>query len=430
MKRALVVSKIEFSSLDYDAFSILRSEGILVSHLGNGSFTPQREFLEETYECDLTSISSTLSFVRSLPLKFDAVTQSCDEPLTPLVSVIAKQLNLIGNTPEVALRCRNKFLMRRAMNEAGLPFVKSFLCKNFQEIKSALTELKGTGVAKPLGAHSSFGVFLVTPDLEWGQIEERYYSSIEFLKNRAVPGKDIFGFSKEDRKLLEMTDEQFDFAADYVVEEYLPGPEISVDSITQNGAVSPLGIALSVRMPPPYFVQTREEMPFRGSLETLRSIEVLNEGAIRAMEIKNSPSHFELILTEEGPKPLEIGCRMGADDILDAVYQTSGYNLMYEAVMTSLGEKRDYLREIKAHFAMEYILPKKTGVFSGIVIPSEVSDHPAITEVMIAADPGTHVAPPPAYYDYLGYVSAKGETPEEARKILEWALSKIEVRYQ
>ena len=216
-------------------------------------------------------------------------------------------------------------------------------------------------------------------------------------------------------------------ATDYLVEEFMMGPEISVDALIQKGKVTIMGIQEQIRMKPPYFIQVSGTLPYRCPAHQMRVIKKLISETAQAMGIRNSATHTEIIFTKDGPKIVEIGCRFGGDELHDTILACTGYSMMFESVMIALGIKRDYRVKNVCHTAMQYLLPKRAGTVRNVEIHPKLLKDSAVNEVFMYVEVGDEVAPPPSSFDYLGYVSVSGTTPALAQKKLKAAVKKIRI---
>lgn len=413
----------------YRGLSKIKNQGYRIFLLSDIYFDPLPEIFEKQFIFDISKTLETLKFIKKQPLHFKAViTKSC-EVVPPLIALLAKHYGCIGEDPEVAFACRSKYHMRKQMNAGGLPIPKFKLCKNYREIVNAVKQIKIPCVLKPIGGHSSYGTFMIRDKNDLKTLEKNYRKSIRYLTELSKKDiKQMASLNKEELKLIGIQ-EPVNMITDYLVEEYMEGPEISVDCLTQNGKTTIMGIAEQLRMAPPYFVQIAEKIPFLCDKNLKQQIVRLVKKTIKTIGIKNSPSHTEIILTPNGPKIVEIACRIGADNIHDAIYHTTGYNLMYESIMIALGFKRNYKIKTKTHTAMQYLLPLKKGKIIAIQIPDALKKDPDVIEIYTEKN-GIQVAPPPENFDFIGYVNVKGKTREKAQKKLENALSQIRVTIQ
>lgn len=424
-KKILIVSPFGYDPWDYEVFDECKKHGLKLYHLGNGTFSPKTGVFEEEIHTDLRKIKETVDFVTTKGIHFDGITQACFEAATPLVSALVRAFKANGNSPQAAFACRNKHLMRESLNKAGLPSVKTFRCTSSDEVIAAARKL-GQCVAKPIAAHSSFGTFFIDQNTTNEMIKERYDRGIKSI-DTAIEHGDLWPFTKTDLEFLGI-DDSGDLQHDYVVEEYIPGPELSIESIVLNGTVHQIAVAAQERMEPPFFVQLSETMPWDGNTYEQSLVADLNKKAICALGINTGATHCEIILSPTGPKIVEIAARMGGDNIQDSVIQTTGVNMMRELIRVALGLPPSMKPQHRGFAAMRYILPDKTGKLDEVIVPDEVKSHPLVTEVFTPHKHGEYFAPPPLGFDYLFYLSTKGKTKQEAQEILDWALSKIQVK--
>lgn len=426
-KKILIVTGSDYAPQVYSAFEKVQSEGHTLYLLSDGLFEPRPGIFKEHFKYDLRRTNEVVEYMRAQPVRFDAVTIKTSEWLTPLVALLAKEYKAIGNEPLVAFNCRSKYHMRKVMQDAGIASVRFALCRSFDDIQIAAKELGTPCVAKPVGGNASYGTFLIKSLGELPDKETTYNHAIEYLKKKAIT-EDVFAFSLDEMKRIGVK-EPVDMVTDYLVEEFIPGHEISIDSLVHRGNVEMMGIADQERMRPPFFVQLGEAMPYESSKDIYEAIKKLNRETIEAFGIKNSPVHLEIIFSPEGPKVVELACRIGGDNIHDSVLQTTGYNLMYEAIQIALGSERRYKIEEKGFTAMRYLLPTEEGYISQIDLPESVRNNANVTEIDISAKVGDFFAPPPKSFDFLGYIQVRGKSSKEARSLLERVLSEVKITY-
>lgn len=387
---------------------------------------------KECFVFDFTRIIDTFEFVKNLWINFDWVLSLSCEIVTPIVALIWNHFWCKWNSPHTSFLCRSKYHMRKILSENSVPQPKFKLCKNFNELKQAIIDIKVPCVAKPIWAHSSYWTFLIINEKDLELIEENYKKSIKYLddmaNNQDIEAKDLSILDKNGLSLFWINDD-INMITDYLVEEFMPWKEISVDSITKDWITTILWIADQVRMDPPFFVQLAEKMPLVCDNKLKEEIISVVNQTIKAVWIENSLSHIELMLTPNWVKVVEIACRMWWDNIPDFVFQTTWYNQILENAYLSLWISRNYDTSIpKSYMAMEYILPKKAWIIKEIKVPEELKNNRwIITQIDFIYKVWEKVAPPPEWFDYIWFVSAKGQTPEEADKNLKNALDKIEI---
>jgi hypothetical protein len=68
---------------------------------------------------------------------------------------------------------------------------------------------------------------------------------------------------------------------------------------------------------------------------------------------------------------------------------------------------------------MRYFLPPASGVLDAIEGIETVRQDPRVSELEFEVAPGDPVLTPPEGFEFLGYLSVRGATPEEATAALE-----------
>ena len=425
-KNILIVTGSDYTDQVYQAFNDVKALGHRLYLLSDGSFTPRKGIFEKHFTYDLRKTKEALEFMGAQTETFDAVTIKTSEWLTPLVALLAKQYHCIGNEPIVAFNCRSKYHMRQTMAAAGVPIPKFKLARNLEELVKAVHTVGLPCVAKPVGGNASYGTFMIRDESDLVDLPEKYEKSIAYLRKKAID-EDIFGFTEEEMDMMGVA-EKVDMVTDYLVEEFMAGPEISVDAVVQGGKIEIMGVEDQIRMKPPFFMQIGALLPYLCDNKEKEIIKALIEKTIHAMGIRNSMTHTEIIFTPEGPKIVEIGCRIGGEDLHDTIWHVTGYNLMFEAIMVALGVQQNYSEiPTKCHTTMNFLFPEKRGIIDHIRIRENLQEDPTVMICEIVAQPGDQVALPPESFDFLGYVCVKGDTPTQAKENLEKTLDKIDI---
>lgn len=126
---------------------------------------------------------------------------------------------------------------------------------------------------------------------------------------------------------------------DLVVEEYMIGPEVSVETLTVNGECNVIQITDKITTGAPHFVEMGHTQPSQLPENTKQKVAQLAKLANRAIGIINGPSHTEIIVTNEGPKIVELGARLGGDCItMHLVPLSTGVDMVECCIKIALGE--------------------------------------------------------------------------------------------
>lgn len=259
------------------------------------------------------------------------VTGQMEKPL-PIMAKLAQELGFIFNTPKVIERSLNKTLMKAAFIENGIQCAKGVSFSENEEITQVkLKNLNFPMIVKPTDSFSSRGVQKVENFNEILKIEEhsRSYSS----------------------------------NAELLIEEFLEGREFSVECITFKGITTIVQITEKFITPPPNRVEMAHLQPARISDIEKSLIEKLVIKAINAIEINNSASHAEVMLTSNGPFMIEIGARLGGDFISSYLTKAStGISMDRAAMQVALGIKPN-LQKKYSHFSMIKYIELDAGKF-------------------------------------------------------------------
>jgi len=160
---------------------------------------------------------------------------------------------------------------------------------------------------------------------------------------------------------------------------------------------------------------------------TRRLIAEIAIAAVDAIGIKDGPSHTEIKVTSEGPKIVEIGARLGGDNITTHLVPLStGVDMVECCIHIALGEKPDLDRKFDKGSAIRYM---ETGVgkITEIIGLDKARAMPEVYEVSMVHGIGEEAVEVKNSIERVGFVISQSDTPENAIKKCEEALSHIQV---
>jgi biotin carboxylase len=298
------------------------------------------------YRVDGTDYETT----RTIALKHKVsgiVTGQMEKPLR-LMAKLARELELVFNTPEVTERSIDKWLMKETFRAKNIPCAEGILIKRDENIPEKLSgEITYPLILKPRDSFSSRGVYKCdTPD-------------------------DVMAHLAESRA--------FSSGADVLLEEFLEGKEYSVEAITYRGETSIIQFTEKFITPYPNTVETGHFQPADLSSAERNAISAVVESAIIALGIENSASHTEIMMTESGPKVIETGARLGGDFIASYLTRSStGVSMDRAAIQVALGLEPETVRKHEKYSIIKYIeLP--AGVTVKEVLPlDDIINYPGV----------------------------------------------------
>lgn len=337
-------------------------------------------------------------------------------------AVLADRLGLPGNPLRNVLRARNKYLMRRALQQGGLANPPFHLVRRAEQIHRILQKEGRPMVLKPISGSSSYGVVRLQPEDTVEEIAAHVeavltYISMYRAQNPQYPFE--FWLPRTDYGIPQ--EDVFNPETDLLLEGFLEGRQVSVDGIVSRGEVSGLGVIEIERIKDAdYFMEYEEWMPTRLGAAREREIQAVVEQAVHAVGLVNACFHCELKVGPKGIFVLEIAARRGADNISDFLRRVMKVDIYLEGACLAAGEHRAY-PSATPHGAMKmrYFLPSATGTLAAIEGEDTVRHDPRVSELVLEFAPGDHILTPPDGFEFLGYLSVLGSTPEKAEATLE-----------
>lgn len=330
--------------------------------------------------------------------KIDGImTLATDMPMRT-VAAVAKEMNLIGIDEETALKATNKAEMRKALQSNNVPIPKFYVVSNKDEYKEVVKQFNIPFIVKPADSSGSRGIFEV---------------------------KDIHN----DDLIIEAYDycHPFSKVGDVVVEEYMEGPEVSVETLTVNGECHVIQITDKLTTGAPHYVEMGHSQPTMLSNEIAEQISKVAKAANKAIGIKNGPSHTEIIVTKEGPKIVELGARLGGDNITTHLVPLStGVNMVECCIKIALGEIPDIKKKWNKGSAIRYF-EQHAGVIDSIEGVDKAEEIDGVQQISIVHGVGEEVTEINSSGERMGFVIAQDVDVDAAIKDCLAALTKISV---
>ncbi len=359
------------------------------------------------FDAPETAAHKILEAQRGLPV--DGVLALGDRP-APTAAYVARGLGLPHNHPASVEACRNKLRSREVFREAGIP-VPWFRGVPLNPIpEPALLGINYPCVLKPLSLSASQGVV-------------RANNREEFIAG-ATRVKKLLD-SPEIRATREPHLDQI------LVEGYLPGREVAVEALLTEGALRILAIFDKPDpLEGPYFEETIYVTPSRLPDSMQRSIETSLRSAIQALGLTHGPVHAEFRLNEQGIWPIEVAprpigglCAKSLRFCLAGASEPIGLEeLLLRHALGFPGA--DALRESAASGVMMIPVPQ-SGILEKVEGEELAREISGITGLEITARLHDYIATWPEGSSYLGFLFARGETPQAVEAALRTAHSQL-----
>lgn len=295
------------------------------------------------------------------------------------VQYLAKELGLPGNSDACILKSTNKYQMRKAFQEAGLPVPGFWKTATGEEIPDGCWPL----IVKPTDRSGSRAITRVTSREEL----------TDAVKKAA----------------------QQSFEHKAIVEEYLEGAEYSVESVSFQGHHFCLAVTKKFTTGAPGYIEKGHMQPADLKEETVSEIQTVIFKALDALEIKNGASHAEIRLDRQGKiHIIEIGSRMGGDCIgSHLVPLSTGQDYVKMVIQTALGQEPQWDEAPVRKYAGIRFLFCREDFEKMEDIRRKYPD--AVKEVQIDALPGSRMITDSG--SRLGYYIIQADSREEFVKI-------------
>lgn len=330
--------------------------------------------------------------------KIDGImTLATDMPMRS-VAAVAKEMGLIGIDADTALKATNKAEMRIALQVGGVPIPKFFKVANENEYKEAVKQFNVPFIVKPADSSGSRGIFEVIDITDENLIKEAY--------------KYCRPYSRE---------------GDIIVEEYMSGPEVSVETLSVDGVCYVIQITDKLTTGAPHYVEMGHSQPTSHSQNVVEKIVEVAKAANKAIGIKNGPSHTEIIVTSEGPKIVELGARLGGDNITTHLVPLStGVNMVECCIKIALGEKPDIVPKWNKGSAIRYF-QQKAGVVKRIEGIDKAKQVSGVQQISIIHGVGENVTEITNSGERMGFIISQDKNAEIAIKDCYEAMKLIRV---
>ncbi|MGD1151778.1 MAG: ATP-grasp domain-containing protein [Syntrophales bacterium] len=330
--------------------------------------------------------------------KVDGVLGVASDICLPTVARVNQALGYPGLTLEQADLVTNKWAMRQRYAENGVPSSRFFLIHEESQLPEAMKTIGFPSVIKPVDNAGSRGV--------------NYVDSEE--KVRAVYAE-VRAFSSIGHVILE---------------QYMPGKEVSVEAFVARGRIHILTLSDKDRTNPPYLLDTAVIFPSAYPDDLQEKIRDVAVRAIRSLQIDNCPIHMELMVTPDGPKVVELAARgPGFKVFTDLIPFVTGVSGVDAQIRLLLGMNPDLEPRYPLKGACILFFAGKEGIVKEIRGLDTLSRFPGIHEIEIYVKPGDRTNALTCGADRLGHLIVLGEDRESCTRVARAAFGQVSFVY-
>lgn len=390
MKKLMIVGA---SVLQLPAIQKAKEMGL---HVAVVDFNPRAigiPYADEYYNASTMDEDAVLAAAEAY--KPDGImTLATDMPMRG-VAKTSDKLHLHSISYETAVKATDKYEMIKAFKEHDVPSPWFFVADSLEELKTHEQEVTFPCIIKPTDNAGSHGVAKV---FSFQELLDNY----EYAHSCSRHGK-------------------------VIVEEYLEGPEVSVEVMVVNGDVNILQITDKITTEAPHFVEMGHTQPSRLPDDVQKAIRNVTVAACKAIGIDKGPAHVEMKVTKRGPIMIELGARMGGDNITTHLVPLStGIDMVGGTIKVALGEEPDITSTLHCGAAIRYF-DAPIGTIKSIEGVEKAKMMQGVKQITFTKTVGEESTPIECSNDRIGFIVAQGINADNAAEICEKALKMIAI---
>lgn len=331
---------------------------------------------------DTTDIQAVLNVAKQE--KTDGIMTIASEVAAPTVAFVASELGLPGIRYETAKTISNKYLLRQALALHGIESIRFQEVNDVDGVISFLDEVDGPIMIKPKNSSGSKGV-----------------SKIEKASEAKEKFADCLGTTKLNSSIF--------------VEEYIEGTDIGGGCLIRNNTI--VFFELTRKCINDYFVPIAHFIPAGIDEDISLNIKALLHQIMQAFEITDGILDFDIRLSDDEPRIIELGGRLGGNCVPALLSVYSGVDFIKEGILFAIGQPNEFaVNRAQGYYTARILAAGKTGRIKSIVDPRVLIAEEDIIETQIDFNVGDKVNIFDNGANRLGHTIFKSKTMGEAQK--------------
>jgi biotin carboxylase len=339
------------------------------------------------------AVETISAFAHDRPL--DAIL-SVDDSASLIAAQASAALSLPHNSPHAARAARDKFVMRTMLKIGGVRVPHFQLYNTSIDLAALAQQVRYPCVIKPLDLNGSRGVIRTDDADQFVEAARRLSRLLHAIDPSPEPKP-------------------------FLVEDFIPGFEVALEGLLDHGELKVL--ALFDKPDPldgPFFEETIYVTPSRLPQSAQDAIARCTADSARALGLVEGPVHAELRINAEGPWLVEMAGRSIGGLCSQTLRFAHSADVSLEELILrqAVGLEIDSLeREIRSGGVMMIPIPE-AGLLRGVSGIEEAKAVTGIEDVQITAKLNYPLVPLPEGESYLGFIFARGRTPQQVEAAL------------
>lgn len=397
----LVLPSSSYRASDFlDAARRLRADVIIASdHRSTLAQTMADGMLRVDFAEPAAAAERIVQLTRRSPI--DAVVPVDDQGVL-VAAEAASRLGLSHNPVEAVRATRDKAKMRALLAGAEVCQPRFAMAGYRDDVARVALRVGLPCVIKPTGLSGSRGVIRANSAVEAAGVARRVRA--------------ILAEAGENRR------------GTLLVEEFVPGSEVAVEGLMQDGHLQVLAIFDKPEpLDGPYFEETLYVTPARLREGARTEVERATAKAAAAIGLRDGPVHAELRLRGDRAWVIEVAARSIGGLCSRALRFGLGTTLEEVILRHALGREQLVLeREGAASGVMMLPIPR-SGTLRAVEGVEQARSVPGVEGVEITLPPGRQVRGLPEGDRYLGFAFARGANPDEVEAALRKAHGNLRI---
>jgi biotin carboxylase len=267
--------------------------------------------------------------------KIDGIITIASEGAMPTVAYVAEKLNLNCYTYQATKTILNKYLLRKYLQKYNIFTPKFGRAHTIKKALEVFESINNTCVMKPQEASGSRGLAIVNN-------QKDIINNFEKSKNHSFNKKGV------------------------IIEEFIKGKEVGGECLVFNGKL--ILFQITNKYLNKHYVPIGHSLPSKLKKKTQKKVKALITQCIKALDLSSGALNFDVMITKQGPKIIELGARLGGNCLPSLITQHTRVDTFKQTIKIALGEKpKIAIKKKRQAHCVKIIGAKKTGKLSSIV---------------------------------------------------------------
>lgn len=377
--------------------------------------TWERQFVDLALDVDTRSIAKTVAAVQELRKteQIDGVITFVEHSV-PTASAVAQLLGLPFISEATSVLARDKYAMRRAFSQHGIPCPQFELAPTLPEAKAIAKSIGYPVVLKPIIGGGSMFIRRVDSEAEL----EQHFATIQQGAWNGFDYDPLYASTYQN------------YQGSILIESYVEGGEVSLESIIVNHQTHVLAIHdKPLPMTGPFFEEVYFTTPSRLDARYQDELEFWTHKAHEAIGIHLGATHTEFRLPADGPPIiLETAARMGGGPIYRSVLSTTGIDMVHAIMDLSLGNAPDLEIHQQIPTGFRLFFAESEGIITDIQGVDEIAQNPHVVEIELYKQAGDRVLLPPRIFQAHGHMIVQASSLENLDQTVNDLTQKLAIK--